>query len=67
MKSAIKTTNGIKTVMALLGAEVSSNKALQAEFTTSAAEATVQPAVSATLASAFPATQIKLSSILKRK
>ena len=41
MKSAIKTPNGLKTVMALLGAEESSNKALQAELTASAAEATV--------------------------
>ena len=29
MKSAMKTPNGLKTVMALIGAEESSNKALQ--------------------------------------
>ena len=65
MKNAIKTPTGLRTVMALLGAEDSSNKALQAESTTSTTEATV-PAVSETLDPAFPATQVKLSSILKR-
>ena len=67
MKSPIKTPNGLKTVMTLLGAEEISNKALQAELIASAAEATVQPTVSATLASDFPATQTKVSGILKRK
>ena len=73
MKSAMKTPNGLKTVMALLGAEESSNKALQAELTVSTAATTAAQAGSAsvsqkpaaTVASAFPATQIKLSSILK--
>ena len=58
--------------MALIGAEESSNQALLAELTASAAAnlnaqassaSAAQPA--ATIASAFPATQIKLSSILK--
>ena len=73
MKSAMKTPNGLKTVMALLGAEESSNKALQAELTASTAattavqagSASVSQTPAATIASAFPATQIKLSSILK--
>ena len=69
MKYAIKTPNGLKTVMALLGAEESSNKALQAELTASTASTTATSgatAPKATVASTFPATQIKLSSILKR-
>ena len=73
MKSAMKTPNGLKTVMALLGAEESSNKALQAELTANAAATSTAQAGSvhveqkptATVASAFPATNIKLSSILK--
>ena len=55
--------------MALLGAEESSNKALQAELTASTASTTATSgatAPKATVASTFPATQIKLSSILKR-
>ena len=41
MKYVIKTTNGLKTVMALLREEESSNKALQVELTTSAAATTL--------------------------
>ena len=73
MKSAMKTPNGLKTVMALIGAEESSNKALQAELTANAAatppaqagSVNVEQKPTATVASAFPATNIKLSSILK--
>ena len=69
----MRTPNSLKTVMALIGAEESSNKALQAELTASTAattavqagSASVSQTPAATIASAFPATQIKLNSILK--
>ena len=74
MKHAIKTPNGLKTVMVLLGAEECSNKALQTELTASTAATTAAVASSvkakepsAIFASAFPATQIKLNSILRYK
>ena len=64
--------------MAFLGAEESSNKVLQVELTTSCADASAtqassvtiankqqQTSTSDTIASAFPATKIKLSNILR--
>ena len=72
IKSAMKTTQGLKTVMALIGAEETSNKALQAELTANTATTTTAQAGSAkgqkptaSVASAFLATSMKLNSILK--
>ena len=66
---------GLKTVMTLIGVEESSNKALQVELTANTAATTtvqagsvaVEQEPTASVASAFPATSIKLSSILKTK
>ena len=48
-KSAMKTPKDLKTVMALLGAEESSNKSLQAELTASTAATTAAQAGSASV------------------
>ena len=74
MISAIKAPRGLKTVMTLLASEENSNKASQSELTaalaakaSSATTTTQEQPVQATgsISSAYPATQIKLNSILK--
>eukprot|EP00957_Ditylum_brightwellii_P021155 1594625-Ditylum_brightwellii.AAC.1 len=79
MKTAMKTDGGLKTVMAILTKEESSNQEFASALSTSALPPTpttsappAQPptqasTVTGTLASTIPATSLKLSSILKRK
>ena len=74
MKHAIKTKNGFKTVIAALQEEEQSNKDFIASITANASSpsATVIPptaptASASSLSTAFPATTVKLASILKNK
>ena len=70
MKRVVKTQNGFKTIMSVLADEESKNQALVNALTSDSASATtssstVAPPMSPTSVK-FPATSLKLSSILKK-